>query len=95
MQLGAREYRVPCRTTETLMVAMERAGLGVLSQCRVGECGFCRSKVLAGNYTVSPSHDKRSSDDMRAGVVHPCCTYPDGDVTLSAPEDSAASARKE
>lgn len=95
VQLGAREYRVPCRTTETLMVAMERAGLGVLSQCRVGECGFCRSKVLAGDYTVSPSHDKRSSDDIRAGVVHPCCTYPDGDVTLSAPEDSAASARKE
>ena len=90
VHLAGREYVIPARASETLMVAMERAGLGALSQCRVGECGFCRSTVTAGRYSVHPEHDERSSEDVRRGIVHPCCTYPESDMEISAPQDPAA-----
>ena len=90
VHLAGREYVIPARASETLMVAMERAGLGALSQCRVGECGFCRSTVTAGRYSVHPEHDERSSEDVRRGIVHPCCTYPESDMEISVPQDPAA-----
>ena len=75
---------------ETVMVAMERAGLAALSQCRVGECGFCRSVAIGGTFTAHPAHDKRSAEDKAAGVIHPCCTYPESDAEIAVPLDPAA-----
>ena len=72
------------------MVAMERAGLAALSQCRVGECGFCRSVAIGGAFTAHPAHDKRSAEDIAAGVIHPCCTYPESDAEIAVPLDPAA-----
>ena len=81
---------IPARAAETVMVAMERAGLAALSQCRVGECGFCRSVVLGGAFTAHPAHDKRSEEDKAAGIIHPCCTYPESDMDIVVPADPAA-----
>ena len=39
---------IPCQTDETLLVAMEKAGINAPSLCRVGECGYCRSILLEG-----------------------------------------------
>ena len=87
VRLGGRDHVIPAREGETMMAAMERAGLAALSQCRVGECGFCRSVVLSGAYSVDPTHDRRSAEDRARGIVHPCCTYPDGDAEISVPAD--------
>ena len=69
------------------MIAMERAGIAALSQCRVGECGFCRSVVASGRCTADAAHDSRSAEDAARGVIHPCCTYPESDMEIFAPED--------
>ena len=90
VHLAGRKYAIPARAAETVMVAMERAGLAALSQCRVGECGFCRSVVLGGAFTAHPAHDKRSEEDKAAGIIHPCCTYPESDMDIVVPADPAA-----
>lgn len=90
VHLAGRKYVIPARAAETVMVAMERAGLAALSQCRVGECGFCRSVAIGGAFTAHPAHDKRSAEDIAAGVIHPCCTYPESDAEIAVPFDPAA-----
>ena len=82
---GIQEDVIPAKATESLVVAMERAGIRVETGCRSGECGFCRSKVLSGNVYVSPVSDGRRAADKDFGYVHACATYPLGDVKLRVP----------
>ena len=53
--------------------------------CHTGRCGWCKSLVLAGEYTVEERHDTRSEEDRREGRICLCCTYPDGDMTVVVP----------
>lgn len=78
-------HSVPCRDNETLLVAIERAGLAARSACHTGRCGFCRSIVSAGSYTVESRHDTRTDDDKAAGIICPCCTYPESDIIMTVP----------
>ena len=73
---------VPCKSTETLLVALERDGVNVPSRCRSGECGFCRSKLIKGNVFIPSGIDTRRLADSSYGVIHPCCSYPMTDLTL-------------
>ena len=57
-------------------MALERAGIRIETGCRSGECGFCRTKVLAGNYFVCPEGDGRRAADKDFGYVHACAAYP-------------------
>lgn len=82
---GGGSESVPARDNETVMAALERAGLKVRSACHTGRCGWCRSLVLAGEYTVEERHDTRSEEDRREGRICLCCTYPDGDMTVVVP----------
>lgn len=82
---GGETRVVPCRDNETLLVAMERAGLAVRSACHTGRCGFCRSTVEKGDFTVDDAHDTRSEADVAEGIICPCCTYPESDIILKAP----------
>lgn len=83
--VGGERHVVPCRDNETLLVAAERAGLAVRSGCHTGRCGFCRSRMLSGNFTVEARHDTRTDDDRRAGIICPCCTYPESDIIMEVP----------
>lgn len=82
---GGGSESVPARDNETVMAALERAGLKVRSACHTGRCGWCKSLVLAGEYTVEELHDTRSEEDRREGRICLCCTYPDGDMTVVVP----------
>lgn len=74
------EYK--CEATETILVALEKAGVCVPVRCRSGECGFCRSKILSGNVFIPEGIDRRRIADAKFGYIHPCCTYPASDITL-------------
>lgn len=78
-------YIIPAREEETLLVAMERAGLAAPSRCRAGICGFCHSKLIEGNYTVPHEYEARRLADFKFGFIHPCCTYPDSDMEIDVP----------
>jgi ferredoxin-NADP reductase len=82
---GIQQDVIECLAKEPLAVALERAGIPFLTNCRSGECGFCRSELLAGNVFVPKVGDGRRAADKEAGYVHPCATYPLSDVTLKIP----------
>jgi ferredoxin len=77
--------RIPAEATETVLVAMERAGLAAPLQCRSGECGFCRSLLVSGDVFMVPESDGRRAADKPFGFIHPCSSYPLSDLELKVP----------
>lgn len=73
---------VPCKAEESLLWAMERAGIKAPSHCRSGECGWCHSRLISGETYIPEDADGRRLADKKFGWVHPCCTYPLSDIEL-------------
>ncbi|MBE6909747.1 MAG: iron-sulfur cluster-binding domain-containing protein [Ruminococcaceae bacterium] len=82
---GIHEDVIPAKATESLVVALERAGIRIETGCRSGECGFCRTKVLSGSVYICPEGDGRRAADKDFGYVHACAAYPTGDVKIKIP----------
>ncbi|MBR0063782.1 MAG: iron-sulfur cluster-binding domain-containing protein [Oscillospiraceae bacterium] len=82
---GISETVIPARATESIAVALERAGIRIETACRSGECGFCRTKVLSGNYYVCPEGDGRREADKDYNYVHACAAYPTSDIKIKIP----------
>ncbi len=87
VHVGGVTTEVPARAVETILVAMERAKLAPPSECRSGECGFCRSLLADGNVYVSPESDGRRAADRRFGYIHPCSSYPITDLEVTVPRE--------
>ena len=79
---GISEQVIPAKCSESIAVALERAGIKVHTACRSGACGFCRIKVLEGSYFVCPIGDGRRAADKDFGYVHSCSTYPTSDIKI-------------
>lgn len=77
-----KEKTIPCRNDESILTALERAGIAAPSMCRSGECGFCRSKLISGEVFVADDNDGRRVADVKLGYIHPCCSYPQSDITI-------------
>lgn len=69
-----------CTSNETLLVAMERAGINAPSLCRVGECGFCRSILLEGKVKMIGGLQREA--EKNNDYIHPCISYPESDIVL-------------
>ncbi len=82
VRLYGETKRVPMAASETVLAALERAGIAVPSRCRGGECGFCHSRVISGEVFLPKALDHRRMADAAAGYIHPCCAYPLGDLTI-------------
>ena len=78
-------YTVPAKENETLLTAMERAGINAPNKCRAGGCGYCHSKWLGGEYVIADGRDGRREADRKFGFIHPCVTYPAGDMEIDVP----------
>jgi len=77
-----KETGIPCLSNESVLVALERAGIAAPARCRSGECGFCRSKLLSGEVFIPSNTDGRRIADIKFGYIHPCSTYPMSDLTI-------------
>lgn len=73
---------IPANTGETILVALERAGVAAPSKCRSGECGFCRSRLASGSVYTPAAVEYRRQFDKANGYIHPCCTYPKSDCEI-------------
>ena len=82
---GIHEDVIPAKATESLVTACERAGIVLLTDCRSGECGFCRTKVLSGEVFICPENDGRRAADKDFNYVHACSAYPVSDVKIKIP----------
>lgn len=83
VKIGFESYTVDADSRETVLVALERAGLKVPAKCRAGGCGFCHAKLVSGSFSI-PGADKRRLADSKFGYFHPCCSYPDSDMEIIA-----------
>ncbi len=79
-------YKIPAKENETLLVAMEKAGINAPNRCRAGGCGWCHSRWIKGEYVVATNRDKRRAADLKFGFIHPCITYPKQDMEIEVPK---------
>ena len=77
-----KEKKITCLSNESILVALERAGIEAPARCRSGECGFCRSKLVSGDVFVPSNTDGRRIADIQFGYIHPCSTYPMSDIVI-------------
>ncbi|HIY96652.1 MAG TPA: iron-sulfur cluster-binding domain-containing protein [Candidatus Borkfalkia excrementigallinarum] len=85
VHIGFDTFTVSADARETILTALERAGLKVPAKCRAGGCGFCHSKLVSGTFSIAGA-DKRRLADAKFGYIHPCCSYPDSDMELIVPK---------
>ena len=78
-------YMIPASADEPLLIAIERAGIAAPSLCRSGECGWCRSRMTAGQVFIPQKGDGRRYADVMYGYIHPCGSFPISDVELEVP----------
>ena len=85
VRMRAQTYVIDAKENETLLVAMERAGINAPNKCRAGGCGFCHSKWISGDYSIAQGRDGRREADKKFGCIHPCVTYPKSDMEIDVP----------
>lgn len=78
-------YTVEARENETLLTALERAGIPAPNKCRAGGCGYCHSKWISGQYRLAQGRDGRREADKKFGWLHPCVTYPLSHMEMDMP----------
>jgi glycine betaine catabolism B len=81
--------RIPSDPTETILEALERAGLEPPSLCRSGECGWCRSRLLEGEISVRPGINGIRKADGKFGSFHPCISYALSNIIMRIPGNPA------
>lgn len=82
---GISETKIPAKAAESLVTALERAGIRIETGCRSGECGFCRTKVLSGDCYICPEGDGRRAADIDFHYIHACAAYPLSDMRIRIP----------
>ncbi len=66
---------------ESLLTALERAGVRVNVCCRSGECSLCRVRLIDGDVFIADGVAKRKADEQY-GYIHSCKSYPISDLTI-------------
>lgn len=72
---------IDAKSGESILVALERAGVRVNVCCRSGECSLCRVKLVSGNVFLARGMMRRYADE-KYGYIHSCKAYPIGDVEI-------------
>lgn len=78
-------FTIPASANESVLIALERAGVKAESHCRSGECGWCHSKLISGNVFVPEDRDGRRAGDIVLGYIHICRSYPLTDLEIDIP----------
>lgn len=83
VHMAGETYSVTAGQGETILSAIERAGLKSAARCRSGKCGFCRSMVISGSFRIADGIESGvRKADQELGFIHPCCSYPISDMEI-------------
>ena len=82
IHMGGETYETDAKANETILAAIEQAGLRPAVYCRSGVCGFCRSMVVSGDFTLATEKTGVRKKDKYYGFIHPCCSYPASDMEI-------------
>lgn len=75
------DKKIPAKSGEPVLVALERAGVRVNVCCRSGECSLCRVRLVSGNVFLARGMMRRYADE-KYGYIHSCKAYPMGDIEI-------------
>lgn len=78
------ERTIPAKSSEPILVALERAGIRVSVCCRSGECSLCRVRLISGPVFLAQGMLRRYADE-KFGYIHSCKAYPIGDIEIALP----------
>src|SRR5688500_7250074 len=74
---------VTVRPSETVLEAALRKGLEFPHGCRVGGCGSCKCRLLAGRVTeLTETAYLLSAEEIRSGYILGCQSVPTSDVRI-------------
>ena len=73
---------IDAKCNESILCALERAGIRVNVCCRSGECSLCRVKLVSGKVFMLRGVLLRHADEM-FGYIHSCKAYPISDVEIA------------
>ena len=76
------KQEIVCKAGESLIWALEAAGIKAPTHCRSGECGWCHSRLISGNVYIPADADGRRKGDKKFNWIHPCATFPLSDIEL-------------
>ncbi|MEG1699080.1 MAG: iron-sulfur cluster-binding domain-containing protein [Oscillospiraceae bacterium] len=76
------ERVIDAKSGESVLCALERAGIRVNVCCRSGECSLCRVKLVSGKVFLSKGIMLRMADE-KFGYIHSCKAYPIGNIEIS------------
>ena len=82
---GGSAMALEASASESVLTALERAGVAPPSVCRSGECQMCRVFLESGKVWISPKSDGRRAADKRNGYIHSCASFPVSDLTIALP----------
>lgn len=82
VDIRGEKQAINCKAGESLLWAMEQAGIAAPSHCRSGECGWCHSKLVSGEVYCPEDADGRRIADKKFGWIHPCCSFPLSDIEI-------------
>ncbi len=72
---------IEARANESLLCALERAGVRMNVCCRSGECSLCRIQLVSGKVFLSKGMMLRKADE-KYGYIHSCKSYPMSDLAV-------------
>lgn len=75
------ERQIPAKANESILTALERAGVRMNVCCRSGECSLCRVQLTGGKVFLSKGMLLRKADE-KYGYVHSCKAYPISDISI-------------
>lgn len=78
VRLDGEEFEVPCAEGETLLNAMQRAGLNPPSSCLVGSCATCMCTVERGSVEML-RNDALDQQELNDGWVLACQSVPNSE----------------
>lgn len=75
VRLDGEDYQVPCDSGETVLDALQRAGLNPPSACRVGGCASCMCTLESGEVELL-INDALDADELAEGWILACQAVP-------------------
>ena len=82
VQIRGEKTEIPCKADESLLWALERAGIKAPAHCRSGECGWCHSRLVSGQVYIPAEADGRRLGDVKFHWIHPCVSFPLSDAEI-------------